>query len=94
MIDERQMGREIAREVPGMIREMGCQPCGIGTAIARIERRHGISPVFDWQGARAREAGHRCSLTTWDKAPIQLPLAGDQGSLERVPGEDDNEASL
>jgi hypothetical protein len=53
-----------------MVREMQCYPCGIGVAIARVEKRAGISPVFDWAGSAARRAGHKCSLTSWDKQPI------------------------
>lgn len=67
---ELQLGREVALEVPKMVQEMKCKPCGIGVAIARVEKRNGITPVFDWAGAGARRARHTCPLTTWDKAPI------------------------
>ena len=91
---ELQLGREIALEVPKMVVEMKCKPCGIGVAIARVERRHGIRPEFDWAGAGARKAGHACSLTTWDKAPVaqdsRLPRErdDDEPRFDRVPGEE------
>jgi hypothetical protein len=91
---ELQLGREIALEVPAMVREMQCKPCGIGVAIARVEKRNGISPVFDWAGMAARKAGHKCQLTTWDKAPVvqdsRLPPERDDDDVkfDRVPGEE------
>jgi len=81
---ELQLGREIALEVTHKVRELGCKPCGIGAAIAHIEERHGIRPVFDWRGARARAAGHACPLTTWDKP---APFAPDP----RLPPERDDD---
>ena len=91
---ELQLGREIAKEVPAMVREMQCMPCGIGVAIARVEKRNGISPVFDWAGAAAKKAGHACSLTTWDKREAaQLALGREFRATDRGSGQEDQTRS-